>query len=316
MATTRQAATGSASLLDAALIARRYYLDGKQKSEIAQELGISRFKVARLLDEARAAGIVEISIKVPTDVDLDLGERLAAAYGLRRAIVVNVGSDDEEAIAAGVGQAGADYLAGLLTEDDVLGLAWGRSLTAMADSLQGRTGADAVQLVGGLRAAGPTVSGVELVRRVAERTGGDAFPMHAPLVVGSVEMSQELLADPALAEARGRFGRLTVGVFGVGSWDPPQSALLDELPPDARQELRAAGVVADMCGIPIDAQGREVRAAAAGRIVGIRLEELRRAPELIALAGGVSRVKAIAAALRSGAVTTLVTDARAANALI
>jgi transposase len=34
-------------------IARRFYLEGKSKVEIAAELGVSRFKVARLLDAAR-----------------------------------------------------------------------------------------------------------------------------------------------------------------------------------------------------------------------------------------------------------------------
>ena len=73
MASNRPMGPGSSSLLEAALIARRYYLDGKQKNEIAQELGISRFKVARLLDDARDAGIVDIRITVPTDVDLERG---------------------------------------------------------------------------------------------------------------------------------------------------------------------------------------------------------------------------------------------------
>jgi len=44
------------------LAARRYFLDGASKIEIAQELGISRFRVARLLDAALRDGIVRIEI--------------------------------------------------------------------------------------------------------------------------------------------------------------------------------------------------------------------------------------------------------------
>ena len=43
---TRQLA-GPAALALAALVARRYFLDERSKVEIAGELGLSRFKVAR-----------------------------------------------------------------------------------------------------------------------------------------------------------------------------------------------------------------------------------------------------------------------------
>ena len=40
--------------------ARRYYLDERSKVEIAEELGVSRFKIARLLEVARDSGLVRI----------------------------------------------------------------------------------------------------------------------------------------------------------------------------------------------------------------------------------------------------------------
>lgn len=316
MAAKRQPAQAS-SLREAALVARRYYLDGKQKNEIAEDLGISRFKVARLLDDARAAGIVKISIELPTAVDLELGERVAAAYGLRRAIVVASDPDDPDAVAASIGQAAAEHIGGLLSPDAVLGMAWGRSLTVLADALQGRSGADVVQLVGGVHAASGEVSGVELVRRVAERTGGNAYPLHAPLVVGSAAMARQLLDDPALADARSRFGLLTACAFGVGSWGAePQSALFDMLPAADREELRAGGVVADVCGVPLAADGAPVVGDLTDRVVGIGLDALRRVPEVVVLAGGAAKRDAITAVLRTGIVSTLVTDEAAARALV
>ena len=48
--------TGPAQLVLTASVARRYYLDGKSKIEIADEFKLSRFKVARLLDDARSSG--------------------------------------------------------------------------------------------------------------------------------------------------------------------------------------------------------------------------------------------------------------------
>ena len=54
---------GLTRLVLAAEVARRHYLDDKSKIEISGELGISRFQVARLLDLARAAGLIRITIR-------------------------------------------------------------------------------------------------------------------------------------------------------------------------------------------------------------------------------------------------------------
>ena len=43
-----------------AYVARRYYLEERKQSDIAQELGVSRPLVSRMLSEARELGIVEI----------------------------------------------------------------------------------------------------------------------------------------------------------------------------------------------------------------------------------------------------------------
>jgi DNA-binding transcriptional regulator LsrR (DeoR family) len=43
------------------IAARRYLLDGATRSEIATELGISRFRVARLLDLARSRGLMRLA---------------------------------------------------------------------------------------------------------------------------------------------------------------------------------------------------------------------------------------------------------------
>ena len=66
------AAASPAQLVRAANVARRFFIDGRSKSEIAAEYGVSRFKIARILDEARATGIVRIEIRLPAGLDASL----------------------------------------------------------------------------------------------------------------------------------------------------------------------------------------------------------------------------------------------------
>jgi hypothetical protein len=81
----------------AVTVARRYFVDDRTKVEIAAELKLSRFKVARLLDLARDSGLVRISIGTPGGVDVELSDQLRRRLGLTRAIVVNAvdGGDAE-----------------------------------------------------------------------------------------------------------------------------------------------------------------------------------------------------------------------------
>jgi DNA-binding transcriptional regulator LsrR (DeoR family) len=59
---------GPAELIQMTRIARRYYLGGPSKKAIADELGLSRFQVARSLRKARDSGLVRISIYGPGDI--------------------------------------------------------------------------------------------------------------------------------------------------------------------------------------------------------------------------------------------------------
>ncbi|MFB2598813.1 sugar-binding transcriptional regulator [Herbiconiux sp. P17] len=302
--------------LEAAIVARRYYIDDKQKNEIADELGISRFKVARLLDEAKASGIVRIYVDMPADIDLPLGEELARAFGIQRAIVVRAIDAAPDATGSLIGEAAAKYLSGVLDAHDVLGISWGTSLTALVDAVSTLAPADVVQMVGGVRAAEMDVSGVELVRRLSRKTNGRAFPLHAPLLVRSASMAEELRADPSLSDVIDRFARLDVALVGIGSWRPPKSSLYGEFTDSERAELIAQGAVADVCTLVFDAEGNALASPALDRAVGVTVDELRRVPEVIAVAGGEQKVEAIAAALRSGLISTLATDSGTAQALL
>src|SRR5688572_16065176 len=74
---------GPSTLVLSASVARRYYIDGRSKIEIAQEFEVSRFKVARLLEAARESGLVRIEIGQAGLIDVDLSTRLQDRYRLR-----------------------------------------------------------------------------------------------------------------------------------------------------------------------------------------------------------------------------------------
>ena len=71
-----------------AQVASFYYDQGKSQAEIANEFGISRSAVSRLLTEAREKGIVEITVHYPWRTSPELEEALVSTFGLNLILVL------------------------------------------------------------------------------------------------------------------------------------------------------------------------------------------------------------------------------------
>jgi DNA-binding transcriptional regulator LsrR (DeoR family) len=306
---------GPAALVLTATVARRYYLEGASKSDIAAELGLSRFKVARLLEGARASGIVRIELESRGEVNLDLSVRLRAAYGLRHCVVIDCPDDDDEVLRTHLGRSAAELLTEIIEPDDVLGLAWGRSLMAMRSFLRPPSHCDVVQLTGALPLPGDA-SPIELVRDVARGSDGEAFFFYAPMILPDAGTAQILRTQPEIARAVRRFPDVTKAVVGVGAWEPGQSTVADAVPEHERREMYELGVRAEISSIQIDAEGRPVATSLTERLVGIGAEQLRAVPDVIAIVYGARKAGAAYAALRSDFVTSVVTHTALATELL
>jgi DNA-binding transcriptional regulator LsrR (DeoR family) len=316
----------SLQIMQIALVARRHYLEGRTKVEIAQELGLSRFKIARLLEQGLEEGIVRIEIDVPAHIDLELSRAVEQQYPVDRALVLRaVAGPDEFRRAypsphlptqAQLARAAADLLGSVLVPDDVLGIAWGRTLDAMVDALPALPPCDVVQIVGGLSAADLSVNAVDLLRRVGQRTGGHVYPLHAPLLVKDRSVASYLRQEPQVAQALDMFGKLTKAVVGIGGWQPPNSSVRQALPEDERKLIEEQGACADICASVFDPDGRAIHPELQERAMAITLAELKAIPQVIAVAGGAEKAPAVRAAALSGCVTTLITDADAASDLL
>jgi len=316
MSTPQDKTPGPAQLVLSATVARRYYFDEVSKSDIAAELGLSRFKVARLLDHAKATGLVRIELDYRGELNLDLSARLASAYGLRHSIVIDSAQDDEDVLRVNLGRAAAELLSEIVTEDDVLGLAWARSLMAMRSSLARLAPCPVVQLSGALSRPDVEESSIELVRDVARTSAGPAYFFYAPMIVPDAATAQVLRTQPEVARAYEMFPRLTKAVVGLGAWEAGLSTVADAVDDDQRRAMYDSGVRAELSGIQLDGEGNVVETALTERLVGIGAEQLRAVPDVIAIVYGTAKAAAVRAALRGGVVNSLVTHAAMAEELL
>lgn len=307
---------GPAALVLAASVARRHYVGGRSKIEIADELGISRFKVARLLDFALEQGIVHIEIRAEGEIDLDRSARLQEAFRLRHAVVIDGAGLDFHTLSEHIGAAAAALLGEILCQSDVLGLPWARSIDIMSRELHHLPRVDVVQISGAMEIPGVDSSAVDIVRRAARLTGGSSSIFHAPMLLDDELAAQTLRRDGLVMRGLAEAARVTTAVVGIGSWSPGLSTIYDAATPTDREQARACGVVGEIAGRCFDRDGRLVDPPLAERVVTIGANELLGIPEVIGLVSGQPKATAVGAALRGGLVNSLVVDTVHADALL
>jgi DNA-binding transcriptional regulator LsrR (DeoR family) len=116
-------------------IAKSYYEDGLTQGEIGKRFGISRIKVSRLLQQARAEKLVQITITSQESSNADLERELEAKYGLDEAVIVSASSNDKITTTRELGPAAVECLLRCLQGNEVLSVSWGSTLLSVVDSL-------------------------------------------------------------------------------------------------------------------------------------------------------------------------------------
>ena len=307
---------GPAQLVLTATVARRYYVDGRSKVEIADELHISRFKVARLLDQALATGLVRIEIGHPGSIDTDLSSRLREQLGLRTAIVVRTEESDPAALRTLLGRAAGDLLTETVSRQDVLGFAWARAVASTVPALAGMAPAPLVQLTGSLPREDLSMTSTEIVRDIGRLTGGRVTFFYAPFLLADEETARTLRRQPEIARAIGQFGAVTKAVVGLGAWAAGQSTIYDAMSAVDRRALTKAGAVADVSGVFLDASGAVVGHEQTARMICMNAAHLAEVQDVLAIPYGVAKAPAVLAAVRSRLVSSLVTHDAMARVLL
>jgi DNA-binding transcriptional regulator LsrR (DeoR family) len=302
--------------LQAAMIARRYFVERRTKSEIADSLQISRFKVARLIDEAIETGLVRFVIADVGELDAELSDALVQRYNLRHAVVVAGPDLPMRDVTEALGQAAAALLEEILVDGQTLAVAWGRTLAATAQAITSLPRIDVVQAIGSLVGEEYSQSSVDLVHRIAALSRGTAYPLYMPMWMEDSALVERLRSEPNVARVLARYARIDVLVSGIGSWNPPNSALFSTFPEQWQTQAERGGTRADLCTILIDEAGAPVATNLADNVLGLSAAQLRAIPNVMGVAGGIEKVDALRAVLRGGWLTTLVTDAGAARRLV
>lgn len=290
-------------------IARMAYQQDRSLVEIAQETGLNRWQVSRLLQEARDLGVVRIEIVPRSLRRTEIETRLQEVFGIRDAVVVPQGQDD-------VGQAAGQYLASVKPRPRTVGVSWGRTMANVAHWLppQWNEGVQVVQINGTVAPVPGSMHHNDVAQIFAQKGNGHVIPLPVPAIVGERITREVLEKDRIVADVMKIARSAQMLAFSLGGLN--EDSVLLRSGNILRSEMAAllrAGAVGDILGRFIDRRGQIVDADLDARTIGLSLVDLKTRDRVVGIATGPEKHEVVLGALQAGLINVLVTDEATAS---
>ena len=309
--------TGRDDELLAVRAAELYYQEDKTQDEIGAILGITRWKVGRLLSEAKSRGIIRIEIVHPQARKLGMEHELAEAFGLESCVVVPV--DDPQALAERVARAAADYLVAMRPRSHRLGVSWGKTLHRVAQLLPENwtTPLSVVQVNGGVSHSSSPGMASATATMIAQKASGTVTLLPTPAIVEKHETKTALENDKGVAGVLDQALSCDTYLFSAGPATQVSIHVESGYIGQADIErLEGLGAVGDVWGRYITAEGSIADRELEQRTLGLSLDVLRNAPRSIAVVAGADKHDIALAIAKNGLATVMITDEATAASLL
>ncbi|WP_338563810.1 sugar-binding transcriptional regulator [Erwinia sp. E_sp_B04_7] len=302
-------------------IATLYYTEGMKQSDIARTLHLSQSFISRMLVRCLNEGVVKISVIPPGNIFPAVEKSLEKRYGLKQAIVVDTAEDATQMqIRHAIGSAAAHYVETRIRANDLVGISsWSDTIRAMVDALhpQSVKARGVIQLLGGVGANG-NVQATILTQTLAAAMNCKAWLLPSQSIERSVDERHRLSTSDDVAEVVSKFAEVDVAIVGIGELEPSQQLkssgnYYDE---EMLRILASRGAVGDICLHYYDASGKPVLNDGEDPVIGMELSQVHACPQVVALAGGLSKASAIRGALVGEYINVLIVDYPTARKLL
>ena len=290
-------------------VAWYYYIDNLTQQQIADQIGIPRLRVIRLLEKARQTGIVQFRI-MENNSHVEMENMIAERFGLKDVFIVPSVSTLENRNEA-LAQAAALYISNRLPDNAFINMGYGDTTSRILNHLANNSGQriSVVSLTGGVNYYLPnTFSNVFNAR---------LYLTPAPFVLSTKEMVEAVCNEPAVREIAEMVPLSAMTIIGIGGVDENATIVRNgTLSPKDLRYLAMQGAVGDVLCHFLDVNGQHVESPIDNRLVTTSLETLAKQNNVIAVAGGENKVNAIIGALNGNFLDILITDLDTAELVI
>lgn len=308
--------------------AHLYYLKQKSQQEIAGLLNVSVPTVSRLIKKAVREKIIQFVIRDPYLACLELEEKLQQRFELKNVIIAPVPAAEifadlpsDDYMKKLVALEGARYIQRIITQEDVLGVSWGKTMYYLIHYLNPCQKVDAafVTMHGSVSDVDNDLDVRTLVSRMAMAFGGRNYSLFAEGLMSHKNLVQTIKSERNVRKVLEMYHHLTISVSGIGSFYPEAESTLAKsgyLSPADMDMLRKEDVAADLILRFIKRDGQECRTELGERTLGIDLDTFQKIKTKITVAAGCSRAHSVLSAIKGKLIDVLIIDYQLGKALM
>ena len=301
-------------------IAIMHFENGRSQQEISNILGISKMTVSRMLQKAKDQNIVQISVKLPFSLDSILEDKLKEAFGLDSVRVVKRETDplDYDQDMDFTAKAAAFFLNTNPPSNTTIGIGIGRTISRLVDQLLPikTEKMHIVQLMGGLPEVS-THNPFSIVQEICRKWASQGTFLTSFATAENKNARDNFFHNTDTGKmVYALWGKcnqaiLSVGTIENGTLLSPQLVGLEET--NTLKEKKAIG---DILGHCFTSQGKFIQSDLEDRLLSIPIDKLLMVKKRLCVATGKHKAKALVGALRTGAITELITDSLTAVAVL
>lgn len=301
-----------------ALISKLYFKDDMTQQEIAKKLDISRMKVSRTLQKAKAEGIVKVIIDY-SGIYPELEENLCKKYNLKEVIIVD--SSQEESSKVQVASAAAYYLENHLTKGAKVAVGWGKTICLIPEFMNELKDSTLTfsPIIGGHGQSALNMHASTIASNFAKKTEGKSLSLVAPALADTNEEKDVLLASNQIKKVIAYSTGAEYAIFSLGNPVVPGSSisLSGYLTQENLDELKEKEVICDVVSVAfLNRDGEKKCDNITKRCISISSEQLKSIPKKICVIEGSEKKQTVHAAIKAGFIDILITTVDIAEYLI
>jgi central glycolytic genes regulator len=241
-----------------------------------------------------------------------LENKLKERFNLDKVIVVSGDSDQSPWVKKEMGRACISCIKERLDGKNIVAVTGGTTTAAVAEMMTPDSKNREILFVPARGGLGENVENQAntICAKMAERASGNYRLLHVPDQL-SKDAYQSIIEEPSIKELLSIMKSSSMVVHGIG--DAKTMAERRRTPEADFLKIKKGNAVGEAFGYYFDQEGEIVHKV---QTVGIQLSDIGEVPNVIAVAGGASKAKAIRAYMKQALGSVLITDEGAANELI
>jgi deoxyribonucleoside regulator len=298
-------------------VAKLYYMENRNQSEIADILGVSRSLVSKYLSDAKELGIVEINIHDLMQEDINPLEYIVERFKLQGGKIVPFSTNEDLMNQWLVDHATQTVIQNLEGREHVFGLGWGSTIGDIVSniarsSLSKNLAGKIVPLIANAPTSNRNYHTNELVRMLSEKTMLKPTYLYAPVICSSQSDRDAFVSAESFLDVAETWSHLDTILINIRNYPSvPDLATVARFG-DRLHEHNAVGM---LLGYYFDIHGKIIDGDS-DFAIQIPLAQIKQTKKVIALASSRVRAEAIIGALNTGLITHILINRKAAEEIM